>query len=272
MYTSLQEQLNNEIITKQMLIEEYVEKEQSLLSICAKYNITIGSIYRKIKQLNINLKGYNHKGINNPMYGKKRPDMVGKNNPIWNSKLIQCKVCQKEFYMCIYHIKHTKNICCSRTCSTKFRKTLIGQNNGNYKDGRSLKDYFCKICGKEASVTSALYGSGLCRSCIQKEMSGENHWNWQEGLSFEPYSLDWTERLRESIRDRDNHECQLCHKTQEQEIKDLNRKLSVHHIDYDKQTCKEENLITLCLRCHGKKDGIRAINVMRSKRRKIENG
>jgi len=39
----------------------------------------------------------------------------------------------------------------------------------NYKDGRSLKKYYCKKCHKEISVSSALYGSGLCRSCVQKE-------------------------------------------------------------------------------------------------------
>ena len=35
----------------------------------------------------------------------------------------------------------------------------------NYKDGRSLKIYNCKKCNKEISVSSALYGSGLCKSC-----------------------------------------------------------------------------------------------------------
>ena len=28
-------------------------------------------------------------------------------------------------------------------------------------------------------------------------------------------------------------------------------KLSIHHIDYNKKNCKEDNLISLCVHCHG---------------------
>ena len=30
----------------------------------------------------------------------------------------------------------------------------------------------------------------------------------------------------------------------------IRKNLSVHHIDYNKQNCNENNLITLCLKCH----------------------
>ena len=55
-----------------------------------------------------------------------------------------------------------------------------------------------------------------------------------------------TDILKEKIRDRDNHECQLCNK---KEI-DYYRKLDVHHIDYNKEHYNENNLITLCQICH----------------------
>ena len=68
----------------------------------------------------------------------------------------------------------------------------------------------------------------------------EKHWNWQGGRSFEPYSVDWTETLRRSIRERDNYICQLCSQYGN----------NVHHIDYDKQNCNPNNLITLCRGCN----------------------
>ena len=74
----------------------------------------------------------------------------------------------------------------------------------------------------------------------------EKHWNWKGGKSFEPYSLDWTETLRRSIRERDNYICQLCDKQQGDIAHDI------HHIDYDKQNCNPSNLITLCHSCNAK--------------------
>ena len=77
---------------------------------------------------------------------------------------------------------------------------------------------------------------------------GKNSFTWKGGLSFEPYTEEFNYRLKEGIRQRDNHTCQLCGKTQEEEGK----RLSVHHIDYDKKNCNEVNLITLCRGCNGK--------------------
>ena len=72
------------------------------------------------------------------------------------------------------------------------------------------------------------------------DMTGKKHFNWNNGSSFEPYSLDWTETLRRSIRERDNYICQLCSQYGN----------TVHHIDYQKQNCNPDNLITLCHDCN----------------------
>ena len=41
---------------------------------------------------------------------------------------------------------------------------------------------------------------------------GEKNGNWNNGSSFEPYTVDWTETLKKSIRERDKYICQLCSK------------------------------------------------------------
>lgn len=72
---------------------------------------------------------------------------------------------------------------------------------------------------------------------------GEKGPNWQGGISSLPYGVDWTVWLRLEIKNRDGNGCKICQST---------TKLDVHHIDFDKQNNRPENLITLCKRDHGK--------------------
>jgi len=69
---------------------------------------------------------------------------------------------------------------------------------------------------------------------------------WKGGIANSPYSSLFTKQLRELIRMRDDYKCRLCRVPQ---IECLSI-LDVHHIDYDKQNCLPENLISLCRSCH----------------------
>jgi len=77
---------------------------------------------------------------------------------------------------------------------------------------------------------------------------GELAPNWQNGISKLPYAFDFTEELKQSIKDRDFNICQTpgCMNTEN---------LHVHHIDYDKKNSSMDNLITLCISCHMKTNG-----------------
>ncbi|MEK0346453.1 MAG: HNH endonuclease signature motif containing protein [Nitrosopumilus sp.] len=77
---------------------------------------------------------------------------------------------------------------------------------------------------------------------------GKNNPNWKGGLSRLPYPFDFNEKLKNLIRERDGHICQLCFKTKEENGK----RLSVHHIDYIKENLDPENLTTLCSSCNSK--------------------
>ena len=72
----------------------------------------------------------------------------------------------------------------------------------------------------------------------------EDHWNWQGGKSFEDYPSEFFE-MRDYIRELHGNLCALCDKTPEENEEEL----SVHHIDYDKNNNKEENLVPLCRSC-----------------------
>jgi len=69
---------------------------------------------------------------------------------------------------------------------------------------------------------------------------------WRGGISFEPYTINWTQTLKRSIRERDKYTCQICGNLQGDWVFDI------HHIDYDKKNCNPENLIMLCRPCHAK--------------------
>ncbi len=74
----------------------------------------------------------------------------------------------------------------------------------------------------------------------------EKHPNWQGGKSFEPYTKEFNNKFKRSIRKRDNQICMLCRIHREK----CKRALDVHHINYDKQLSIPENCISLCWNCH----------------------
>ncbi len=106
----------------------------------------------------------------------------------------------------------------------------------------------------KAKMSAALKGRkhGPCseetKAKIGAAQKGPKNHQWLGGLSNEPYPFDFDKNLKESIRERDNHTCQLCEKHQTE----LGRKLSVHHIDYDKENIDPDNLLSLCPKCHSK--------------------
>lgn len=95
---------------------------------------------------------------------------------------------------------------------------------------------------QKKKISRALKGKSKPKGFIQK-VSGKNHHNWKGGKSFKSYSVDWTETLRKSIRQRDKYTCQVCNKEPS---------IQVHHIDYNKKNNNPDNLITLCRSCHMK--------------------
>jgi hypothetical protein len=115
-------------------------------------------------------------------------------------------------------------------------ESINGENHHFWKGGLPK----CVDCGKELSA----YTVKRCDKC---KGSLENNPNWQGGIGFFPYSIDFTKKLKEKIRERDNRICQCCGKSEKD---NNNRKLDVHHIDYNKENCNESNLISLCKICH----------------------
>jgi len=75
------------------------------------------------------------------------------------------------------------------------------------------------------------------------DFTGEKSGGWKGGISGGKYCYKFNNRFKESIRKRDNYTCQLCG------LEQNGRKLSVHHIYYDKENCYPD-VITLCRSCN----------------------
>lgn len=91
-----------------------------------------------------------------------------------------------------------------------------------------------------------------------KQYTGDKSSNWKDGISFDPYCEKFNEKKKEEIREEYNRKCYNCGKDEKDNITKTNRqfKLSVHHIDNDKQQgCNGKlwKLIPLCLSCHNNK-------------------
>jgi len=83
---------------------------------------------------------------------------------------------------------------------------------------------------------------------LNRNKFGVNNPMWNGGSSLRGYDKKWNRKFRHFIRKRDNFICMVCNKHQEKERK----RLSVHHIDYNKEMSFPENCITLCNSCHNK--------------------
>lgn len=177
----------------------------------------------------------------------------------------ECSFCKNSFES--YPLSRAKY--CSRECYSKSRIGKPTWNKGikEFMGVKTVPNCKCKFCGKEFHLKPYSIKKGRGKYCSKKcygmnksklirdgeitvfalpPMLGKNNPSWRGGRSFWPYPADWTKTLKEAIRQRDGYKCRNCGCPQEESLK----KLSIHHIDYNKQNCNPENLITLCNSCH----------------------
>lgn len=157
---------------------------------------------------------------------------------------------------------------CSFSCSSKVKR-LGMKHSEQAKEKMRIKKIGIKLSNNhKENIRKSLLGRKISKEWREKISisnqgkkcpwakppihKGKDCHLWRGGISFESYSIDWTETLKKSIRERDRYICQICGKSQIEELENIERKLTVHHIDYNKKNCDPKNLITVCCECHGK--------------------
>ena len=150
---------------------------------------------------------------------------------------VACDYCGKVFEKKPYRFAYERKFC-STECQHEFLK--------------SQREVACEVCGKPIMRTPSnleRFNHHYCsRACAIEGNKGENHYNWKDGKSFEQYGIEFTSELKKQIRKRDSYRCQECG-IQEGE---LDYRLHIHHIDYDKKNNDPDNLMALCRGCHVK--------------------
>lgn len=150
---------------------------------------------------------------------------------------------------------------------------LIGEKNGMYgkhaPNWMGMSDYLCPICGKtftrKTSRPKPTYCSDQCRSKghslkmtgtklseeIKQKLSethkGENNPAYVHGNCRRRYCRKFNTEFKERIRDRFDRKCFLCGTPEN------GKKLSIHHIDYNKNSiCNGQSwaFVPLCNACH----------------------
>jgi len=153
------------------------------------------------------------------------------------------------------HTAWNKGICCPRTKESILK--MVETNKIKY-DGSPMKNKHHsfetikiikeKNTGRKCTIDQKNKIS-LALSNKPKP-KGKQSPSWIDGRSFLPYCNKFNNQLKEAVRERDGHICQLCGINQKDLIGRA-KHLSIHHIHYDKENCYPD-LITLCIKCNGK--------------------
>lgn len=107
---------------------------------------------------------------------------------------------------------------------------------------------FCEVCGAEIKeennyIANRRFCSEICKyQVLVKPYEKYNTWKKGKNAGIKSIS-NWT-KIRKDILDRDCDKCRICGND------NVESKLNVHHIDYDRGNNKLNNLVTLCVVCH----------------------
>jgi len=129
----------------------------------------------------------------------------------------------------------------------KLSMAMKGNKNQEKKRSKLTKKKIAKALKGNRHTFGYKHSKGMKLKCQLAKTRIKNP-AWRGGVSFEPYSPEWKRDIKNSIKIRDSHTCQICQTS----YNSLSKRLHVHHIDYNKKNCLPENLITLCHCCHSK--------------------
>lgn len=167
--------------------------------------------------------------------------------------ILVCTECKKEFKTTNKkRLKFERNFCSMKCYNVyKIKNNLL---KGIQKKGhKNFPQWF--IDKSRERMLGNKYRLGLKHTSewkINQSIKGRgskcNFWKGGIHKFREQYGYNFSIQLKEKIRVRDNFKCQICG------IPELecNSRLSIHHIDYNKQNNNESNLIALCKSCHNK--------------------
>ena len=168
--------------------------------------------------------------------GKKRPELMGENNP---SKRLEVRLKISE-----------ANKGKKRSEETREKLRELNKEGKIGMKGRKQSEYQRQIMKGNRFGYLLTEKSRKNLSERMKQSKGEKAPNWQGGKSFEIYPQEFNTELTDRIKERYYHTCQLCDIVNKNKGLNERQDLCIHHIDYNKCNCIDDNLIVLCRRCN----------------------
>jgi len=158
------------------------------------------------------------------------------------------------------HVKEDKERhFCNYSCRGDYLSEQTGEDARAWEGGKV--EITCEWCEDAREVRPSEAGSSrFCsQDCMLKwrstEFVGEDHHRFKENTEEIYYGPNFTEQRLKTL-ERDNHRCQVCGKTNQENIKEATCGLNCHHIrkfkEFDgyEQANRLENLVMLCSGCH----------------------
>jgi len=126
--------------------------------------------------------------------------------------------------------------------SAALRGKFLGEKNPNFGNGGEKAPMWGRKLSREA------------RKKIGEVHSKEKCHFWKGGISFEPYCPLFNREFKERVRKFFGYQCVECESPQN------GRKLCVHHVNFNKESCCDKTIplfVPLCHSCHSKTNGKR---------------
>ena len=233
-------------ISENRLRELYVDQKQSIRQCASKLGCSHSLLVRRLREFNIPVRNAKHESdisrnwitehyVVKRLTIKECAEIIGVSRSKIHLALSEYQIaCREQAHL----------------ISNPLDKTQLIELYLNR--GLSLEE-----CGRELNVTHHTVSFYIKKYKIPQRshsdaVTGERNPRWNNGSSFEPYCPKFTQELREEIREAFGRKCFLCGTPEN------DRKLAVHHINFDKKAgCygRKFNLLPLCIKCHNKTSG-----------------
>jgi 5-methylcytosine-specific restriction endonuclease McrA len=185
---------------------------------------------------------------------------------------VECDYCGSEFRKYPSVAEQSEMNFCDRDCHSSWQSECRPKEEHNwYNGGPEIVE--CSQCGESIERKPSMakkrknhFCSDACsRQWKSENRVGPNHPNWQ-GYSEGYYGKNWPEQRQKRL-EKDGYECVVCGISQEEHKSRHGRGLDVHHIQpiedfrgentLDWETANRiENLLSLCIPCHKKWEGL----------------
>jgi len=213
-------------ITIEVVKRMYLDEDKTTGEIVKILNCNPQVIYNRLRKANISL-------IQKPYRNYVRYYCKDCGKQVANNRTKRCKPCSIIDKNRKYQERLEKDV-------LKGFRILISKMN----QIEHLKEIGFKKGIKNLNPCGFLFVKGHSRT------KGEKHPNWQGGIGKDPYDFSFNNNFKDEIRKRDGFACLKCDKIESQQLQEIGRKLTIHHINYDKKLTIPENCCALCNSCN----------------------